>query len=182
MMNKETRMVKLRSTTSGTFTINEPAYNLRRVFPNKGSIQMVPFEILEQLLWQPGFRVAIDTGMLYIDDMQDKIDLGLEEPDTKIPTNIKVLNEAQMLTLLKVKSYDDFLNEISTLPLEQIRQLADYAAENNLVDIAKVEAIERLTGKDIIKMIDKRREFEAADRAAKAKEENRRREGEFNAI
>ena len=48
--------------------------------------------------------------------------------------------------------------------------------------MAKVEIIEKLTGKDIIKMIDKRREFEAADRAAKAKEENRRREGEFNAI
>ena len=182
MINKETRMVKLRSTVSGTFAINEPAYSVNRVFPNKGAIQALPFEIVEQLLWQPGFRAAVDTGMLYIDDMQDKIDLGLEEPETKIPTNIKVLNEAQMLTLLKVKSYDDFLDEIATLPIEQIRNLADYAAENNLVDMSKVEAIERLTGKDIIKMIDKRREFEAADRALKEKEERRRREGEFNAI
>ena len=69
MMNKETRMVRLRSTSASTFVINEPAFNVRRVFPNKGSIQMLPFEVVEQLLWQPGFRVAIDTGKIYIDDM-----------------------------------------------------------------------------------------------------------------
>lgn len=181
-MNKETRMVKIRSTIAGTFSINESSYNVNRVFPGKGSVQSLPFEIVEQLLWQPGFRNAIDSGILYIDDMQDKIDLGLEEPDTKTPTNIRVLNEAQMLTLLKVKSYDDFLKELEGLPIQQIRDLADYAAANNLVDIQKVDAIRQLTGKDVIKMIDKRREFEAADRAAAEKEARRRNEGEFNAI
>lgn len=182
MMNKETRMVRLRSTSASTFVINEPAFNVRRVFPNKGSVQMLPFEVVEQLLWQPGFRVAIDTGKIYIDDMQDKIDLGLEEPETKVPTNIKVLNEAQMLTLLKVKSYDDFLDELATLPIEQIRNLADYAAENNLVDIAKIDAIKQLTGKDVVEMINKRRMFEQAEKASAEREARRRNEGEFNAI
>lgn len=182
MLNQNVRLVKLRSTVVGTFSISEPAYNLVRVFPNKGAVQTVPFDVLEQLLWQPGFRVAIDTGMLYIDDMQDKIDLGLEEPDTKTPTNIKVLNETQMMTLLKVKPYNEFIDELETLPMQQIRDLADYAAENNLVDMQKVDAIKQITGKDIVAMINKRRQFEEADRIAAEKEANRRNEGEFNAI
>ena len=182
MLEQNTRLVKLRSTSTGTFSINEPAYNIRRIFPKKGSVQTVPFDILEQLLWQPGFRAAIDSGLLYIDDMQDKIDLGLEQPDTKVPTNIKVLNETQMMTLLKVKPYNEFIDELGTLPMQQIRDLADYAAENNLVDMQKVDAIKQLTGKDIVAMINKRRQFEEADRIAAEKEANRRNEGEFNAI
>lgn len=177
-----TRMVKLRSTSVGTFVINEPAYGINRVFPNKGSIQTLPFEIVEQLLWQPGFRTAIDTGMIYIDNMQDKIDLGLEEPDATAPKNIRILSEADMLDMLKNKSYDDFINSLEGLPIEQIRSLATYAAENNIVDMAKVDAIKQITGKDIVEMIDRRRKMEEADRAAAEKEQRRRNEGEFNAI
>jgi hypothetical protein len=60
----------------------------------------------------------IDTGMLYIDDMQAKIDLGLEEPGTETPTRIKVFTPEQILTLLKIKKYDDFKAEIDSVSIE----------------------------------------------------------------
>ena len=105
----ETRMVKLRNTSAKTVTVYSSAYNIKRVFNGKGTVQMLPFDAVEQLLWENGFQYMIKTGQLYIDDMQTKIDLGLESPDTKVPTNIKVLTPEQILTLLKVRSYDEFV-------------------------------------------------------------------------
>jgi hypothetical protein len=36
----------------------------------------------------------LTKGILYIDDMEAKIELGLESPDAKQPENIIVLNDA----------------------------------------------------------------------------------------
>lgn len=117
-MTNGQRLVKLTSTDTGTVVVHEPAYSIHREFPGKGTSQMIPFDIMEQLMWRTGFKNMILSGTLYIDNMQDKIDLGLEDPETKDPTNIKVLNEAQIITLLKVKSYEDFVAELETVSAE----------------------------------------------------------------
>lgn len=176
------RMVKLTSTDSGRVIVHEPAFSVHREFPGKGTSQVIPFDVVEQLMWRTGFKNMIMSGTLYIADMQDKIDLGLEEPDTKEPTRIKVLNDQQILTLLKVSSYDKFVNELSTLPSEQINNIITYAVDNEIIDPQKDDYLKKLTGRDILKMITHKRDQEEAEIAAKVKEENRRKEGEFNAI
>lgn len=181
MNTQSTRMVTFKNMTTGTFVINEPAYGIRRVFNAKGAIQTIPFEIVEQLLWSEGFRNCIDNGMIYIENMQDKIDLGLEEPETTEPTNIKILSPERMKAILS-SPMEDFLKEIDGCPMEQIRLLAEYAADNNFVEVDKVDVIKKLTGLDIINMISRRRQAEDADQIAAEKEANRRRDGEFNAI
>lgn len=182
-MNTNTqRMVKVRSTCTGRFVINEPAFNLVREFPTKGSVQMIPYEAIEQLLWQPGFKTAIDTGMIYIDDMQDKIDLGLESPEAKAPERIRVLSEAQMLKLLKVDSYEVFANDITGLPIEQARALVHFAADNNIIDMKKIDTLKAVTGLDAIKIIAAKRANEEADRMIAEKEARARQEGDFNPV
>lgn len=170
----ETRMVNIRSTSTGTVTVHEPAYNIHRVFPNYGSVQKIPFEIVEQLLWSNGFKNLLQKGFLYIDSMQDKIDLGLEDPDTKTPTRLKTLNDGQIITLLKVKSLDEFKTEIESLPSEQIKRIVDYAVENSIVDMEKIDYIKEITGQDIMAMITKNRQIADAEKAEK--ERSRRRE------
>ena len=118
MINNGQRMVKLISTDSGKVVIHEPAYGVHREFLGKGTSQLIPFDTVEQLMWRVGFKNMIMSGTLYITDMKDKIDLGLEEPETKEPTRIKVLNDQQILTLLKVTPYDKFVEELSSLPIE----------------------------------------------------------------
>ena len=119
--------------------------------------------------------------MIYIENMQDKIDLGLEEPETTEPTNIKILSPERMKAILS-SPMENFLKEIDGCPMEQIRLLAEYAADNNFVEVEKVDVIKKLTGLDIINMISRRRQAEDADQIAAEKEANRRRDGEFNAI
>lgn len=168
------RMVTLRSMVNKTVIVNEPAYSIRRVFPNKGAIQTIPFTTVEQLLWSNGFRNMLTTGTLYIDNMQDKIDLGLEEPDTKVPTKIKVLTEEQMLTLMKVRSYGDFVKELSTLPLDQAHALVDYAVKTQTLDSQKINYLRELTGRDALKIISRNRDAEEMDKIQAAKEAARK--------
>lgn len=175
----ETRMVKLRSTVAKTTEIYAPAYGIKREFPGKGVVQMLPFETVEQLLQDNGFQYMIKTGQLYIDDMQTKIDLGLESPDAKAPTNIKVLTPEQILTLLKVRSLDDFKKEMDTVSLEQVNEVVKYAVEHNLIDNDKVNYLKERSGKDVIAMIARKR-LEADAEKANAGKEEKRPEGVFS--
>lgn len=171
------RMVMIKSMANSTVAIYEPAYNVRKIFPKRGSKQVIPFDVVEQLLWTNGFRNMLDAGVLYIENMQDKIDLGLEEPDTKEPTRYKVLNDAQMLTLMKIKSVEDFKKDLADLPKEQINNLVSFAVKNEYLDSEKASILKALTGKDIIKMVSRKHENEELDRLAAEKEQARREEG-----
>lgn len=177
----ETRMVKLRNTSAKTVTVYSSAYNIKRVFNGKGTVQMLPFDAVEQLLWENGFQYMIKTGQLYIDDMQTKIDLGLESPDTKVPTNIKVLTPEQILTLLKVRSYDEFVKEMNTVSIEQAKEVVKYAVEHNLIDNEKVDYLKKRTGKDVIAMIARKR-LEADAEKANAGKDEKRPEGVFSPV
>lgn len=172
----ENRLVNFRSTSTGKVIIHEPAYNIHREFPNYGSVQRIPYEIVEQLLWSNGFKNLLEKGFIYIDNMQDKIDLGLEAPDTKEPTRYKVLNDGQIITLLKVRSLEDFKKEIDTLPAEQIARVVDYAIKNNIVDFDKANYLKDVTGTDILSVIAMNRSVAEAEKAEKAEREHRNRE------
>lgn len=173
-MQTTNRMVRLKSTSTSTVVVSQPSYGIRRVFPNKGSVQAIPFEIMEQLLWSEGFRNLINTGILYIDNMQDKIDLGLEDEGTTQPTRIKIFTDEQILTLLKIKSFDDFRKELATVTIDQAHAVVDYAVKNQIIDSQKVDYLKEITGRDVIKIIARKKEEAEAEKAAAAKEALRR--------
>lgn len=158
------RMVKVTNMVNKTVGVKLPEYGINRKWVRKGQIIPLPFDAVEQMLWHNGFRNMIDKGILYIDSMKDKIDLGLEEEGTTEPTNIKVLNDAQILKLLKVDSFDDFKNTIDSLSEVQIRNVANYAITNKIVDVAKCDYIKDLTNIDILKSISDNTAFEKIDK------------------
>lgn len=175
------RMVKLVSMDSGTVCLYEPAYNVNRIFKGRGTTQVLPFEVVSQMLNTDGFRSMIDMGILYIESMEDKIDLGLEEPGTTEPTNIKVLTDAQKATLLKADTVDEFIKHLEGYTTEQVLTLVDYAVDNKITNIEKANILKELTGKDIISIIAKRRAEEEQDKeiARREAEAERAAEGEF---
>lgn len=177
-----TRMVRFKNTKAETVIVHEPAYGIHREFLGKGTVQVIPFDTVEQLLWRPGFANLIKSGILYIEDMQDKIDLGLEDPDTKTPTKIRILTPEQILTLLKVKDYDNFVKDIEGLSIDQVNNIVDFAVENEILDTKKINYLKELTDRDVLKILARKREMAEADQANAEKEAARRREGEFNSI
>ena len=179
------RMVTLRSTVNYPVNVFSTAYNINRDFTTLGARQVLPFDVVQQLLWDNGFKYMIEHGILYIDDMQTKIDLGLEEPDTTVPTRIRVLEPAQIEKLLKQSSYDEFVKEMNGLSVEQLDNIVDYAVKNNIVDINKSDFLKKYTGRDIVVIIGKKRaNAEAEVREAKraADEAKNGREGDFRRI
>jgi hypothetical protein len=147
------RQVKVRNTVNRTVVMKLPEFGINRVWRGIGVTYPIPFDVLEQALWQSGVKYLFETGILYIDDMQDKIDLGLEPADAKQPENIIVLNDGQKLNLLKVTNFEDFKTKIHELSKDQVDALIDYAIDNKIVDVEKCSYLKELTGRDILKIV-----------------------------
>ena len=175
-MEQNTRMVAIKSTVDRTVVVNRPEFGIRRQWVAKNQTQMIPFDIVQNLYFTVGFQNLINEGILYIDNMQDKIDLGIEDVGTTKPTRVVVLNDSQMLTLLKVKKIDEFIDELSHLPMSQAHALVDFAVKNEIIDKSKVDYLKQLTGRDIVKIIARNREAEEIDKAEALKEQSRKKE------
>ena len=145
--------VKITSTVIGEVSVFQPSIPFRMSWPAKGSTRAVEEEIFEQLLYTPGFKRMIDSGALYIDDMEIKKKYGIEPEDATEPVNVIVLSDADKKKYLTMYSLEKFKEEIKKLPREQLIDLADYAIENGIADFEKSEVLKKLCNKDIIKGI-----------------------------
>ena len=151
-MDKDTK-VKVISTVIGSVGVHLPNLNFVRYWPQKGSVVMIPFSILEEGIFDVGFYNMLKDGDLYIEDMEVKKALGLEPDDAKEPENIVVLNENKMLFLLKTASVDVLKDTLSKVSLEQANNLAQYAIDHQINDFEKADIIKARTGRDITKSI-----------------------------
>lgn len=147
------RMVKVQNMVNKTISIKKPQYNFNKRWTQKNQIIPVPFEALEQMLWDEGIRRFFDRGMLYISEMKDKIDLGLEPEGATEPQNIIVLTDKQINDFLTSKPFVVFKKELEDLSDTQIREIVNYAIIHELADIEKVNYLKKITGVDILKAI-----------------------------
>ena len=112
-------------------------------------------------MYTPGFKYMIDTGMLYIEDMEEKKKLGIEPEDVTEPVNVIVLKDNDMKKYMTMYSAEKFREEIKKLSMEQIDALANYAIEHEIADFEKSEiikkALSKLYNKDVIKAIQMKR-------------------------
>ena len=145
--------VNVTSTTIGEVSVFQPSIPFRASWPSKGSTRAIEEEIIEQLLYTPGFKYMIDTGMLYIEDMEAKKKLGIEPEDAAEPVNVIVLSDVDKSKYMRVYTIEKFKTEVKKLSREQLIDLADYAIENKIADFEKSEALEKLCGKNIIRGI-----------------------------
>ena len=159
----ENRKVMVKSESTGRLSINLPELQLKRIWEKKGTIRPISFEDLQQALYVPGVEYMFKEGMLSIESMQDKIDLGLEPEGTKedSPVNIIILNDSQKKRYLTVLPTSEFKQELEKLPYEQINSLVDYAIEKELMDMDKCDILKEKTGIDIIKAIQLNRQAKA---------------------
>lgn len=157
------RMVKVQNMVNKTIVIRKPEYNLNRRWTQKNQIIPIPFDTLEQALWNEGIRALFDRGMLYIPDMQDKIDLDLEPADATEPQNIIVLTDKQIENLLNNVPFVAFKKELEGLSSTQIREIANYAIIHEIANVEKVNYLKSLTGVDILKAISRNLDIKTAE-------------------
>lgn len=145
--------VNIVNTIRGSILVEVRDIPFRHEWIAQGATYAVEHDVLEQLMYDRGFKYMIDTGMLYIEDMKEKQELGLEPEDAKEPVNIIVLNDKERRRYMVNLSLKEFKDKISKLSYEQVVQLADYAVANRLADFDKAEVLKEICGRDIIQAI-----------------------------
>jgi len=136
-----------------TVSINVKSLPFSREWIGRGAVQKIDFDTLDQIMYDPGVRYMFENGILYIEEMETKQALGLEPEQAKAPVNIIVLNEKQKRDCLIKLPFDQFVDTINKLSIEQVSDLAQYAIDNNMIDIERDRLIKERCGRDIIAAI-----------------------------
>ena len=145
--------VKVENLISSRVNIVIPELSLRRVWEKKGAVKTIPLEQLEEAMYNPGVEALFRDGTLGIEDMEVKKYLGLEPEDAEEPVNIIILNDQQRKRYLTVMPTAEFKEKVRELPIEQVRELAQYAIQNEIANFDKAEIIKKMVGTDIIATI-----------------------------
>ena len=145
--------IRVISKHQGPISVNISDLRFKREWPNKGASVLIEKETLEEMMYDSGFKYMIDTGMLYIEDLEVKKELGLEPEDATEPVNIIVLSDNDMKRMMTAMPQFEFDAKLKTLNYEQMLALADFAIKNELGDFGKCDAIKKACGKDILTAI-----------------------------
>lgn len=170
----EQRLVTLKSGVPGTVSVVYPQYGVNRRWMKMGQPMQIPFETVQQCLWENGFDRMIRSGILYIESMQDKKDLGLEPSDAEAPVNIITFTEKELEELLTSVPFKTFKERVLSAPKLQVDNLIDYAINHDKIDMEKVNFLKELTSRDILKAISSKREDEEAEKRAAEQEKARK--------
>lgn len=151
MENKKVVVVNMVDAQVG---IKNPDFRYQANWPMKGSKVRIDKELLDDLMYEEGVKYLFDNGILYIDDMQDKIDLGLEEEGTTEPTNIVVWDEATIKKYITVKPLHEFKTDFDKLSRDQQEEVARYMVKNELIgSLEKAEYVQKKTEIDVISAV-----------------------------
>lgn len=145
--------IVVKSMSSGKVIINSPNLRFKREWPKKNAKVSVDAELLKELLYEPGVEYMIKSGLLFIEDMDFKKEVGLEPEDAKQPVNIIPLDEKKMQRILKLMPASQVEAELTALNTEQKRMLTTYAIENELIMMDRVDMIKNICGVDLLKAV-----------------------------
>lgn len=158
------RTVLLQNMVNKTIGLNKPEYGIKVKWTKKGQCIPLPFDTVQQMIFDEGFYRMLENGYLYINDMKDKIDLGLEPAGATESENIKVLSDEKIESLLKKLPFSVFKRELANYNKTQIESLINYAIVNECLDAEKSDYLKELTGIDILKAVSLNRDLAKADK------------------
>lgn len=153
--------VKIENLISSRVILSMPELRLKRVWEKKGAIKTIPFEQLEEAIYDPGVESLFVDGVLGIADMDVKKKLGLEPEEAEEPVNIIVLSDKERKEWLVDLSVAEFRNKIKDLPREQVIELANYAVDNEITNFEKSEILKRAVGIDVLSRVKLNRDNKA---------------------
>lgn len=148
----ENKQVVITNTIKSRVGINVPELLLKRVWEKKNVKKTIDFNTLQQAFYDPSVEYLFREGILYIDDMDVKIALGLEEEGAET-LNIVVLSDNELKRYLTTMPVFEFKEKVKALGREQVQSLVDYAIENELTAYDKCEILKEITQTDIIKAV-----------------------------
>jgi hypothetical protein len=135
-------------------TLPQNGYMIEKRWAQKGAKVLIDKESLREGIYLPGVEYMFKTGILYIEDMDFKIELGLEEPETKTPTNIIPMDEKYLERVMKRMPIAEMKQAVKKMSPDQLQELVLYASSQNDIQLDRITAIKELTGTDLFKVIE----------------------------
>ena len=146
------------SMVSGNVGLTLPHLRVNKTWPKKGTKLPVEKNILREAIYEPGVEYMFKNGILYIEDMDFKIELGLEEEGAKAPTAIIPVDEKYLERILKRMPLAEMKKVVKEMNDNQRRELIDYAAEQNDIQLDRISALKDIVGIDLFKVIELKRQ------------------------
>ena len=135
-------------------SLPQNGYMIEKHWPQKGAKVLIDKDSLREGIYLPGVEYMFKKGILYIEDMDFKIELGLEEPEAKVPTNIIPMDEKYLERVMKRMPLVEMKQVIKKMSQDQIQELILYASSQNDIQLDRITAIKELTGTDLFKVIE----------------------------
>ena len=142
--------VMVTSMVGGTISVS--ALN-HRVWNKKGQKLPVSKDILREAIYEPGVEYMFKKSILQIEDMDFKIELGLEAEGTKVPTEILPMDEKFMNRVLKLMPVPEMKTTIDKMTMVQKQELVDFAVKQNDISLDRIKIVSDKCGVDILKTI-----------------------------
>ena len=147
----ENKKVIIENMVNSRVGIDIPELRLTRVWERKGAKKPIDFDILKEAIYNEGVDYMFRNGILYIDDMDVKIELGLEEEGA--PAQIKVLKDEDCEELWNKATLKVFKEALENYSKEQLQILADYAVAHKILNLDKSNSLRKKIGYDVVKVI-----------------------------
>lgn len=148
------------SMVNGIVGITMPNSRIKKVWPKRGTKLPVDKDFLREAIYEPGVEYMFKKGILYIDDMDFKIELGLEAEGTKAPTEIIPVDEKYLNRVLKLMPISEMKTAINKMSDNQKKELLDYTVEQNDIQLDRLSTLKDLLGIDVLKVIELKRQKE----------------------
>jgi len=145
----------VRKLASGIVSYRIPGKLIARKWKGDNARVKVPYEELEDCVFDPNIRTLFEKGYLYIEDKEARVRLQLEEPDPSIQSETKlVLTKEQINDLLYKDTFYNFKKKVEKLADETKELLIevaiqgakhagvekyDYIRKNFYVDVEKIQ-------------------------------------------
>ena len=131
-----------------------------RVWNKKGQKLPVSKDVLREAIYEPGVEYMFKKGILYIDDMDFKIELGLESEGTTTPTEILPVDDKYLNRVLKLMPIAEMKTAIDKMSIVQKQELVDYASKQNDIQLDRLAIVSDKCKVDILKTIELNRQKE----------------------
>ncbi len=151
-MNEKVTVI---SNSKSVVSVFVPELKLKRTWNKKGAKVLIDRETLEEAMYDPGIEYMFKEGILYIQDMQTKIDLGIEPEGAAEPENVIILTDEEKKKWMTDSTRQSWqLKEmLQKLSHEGRKDFCDFVIENELLDGKKATVIKEVCGVDVIKGI-----------------------------
>lgn len=130
-----------------------PDLKLKKSWARKGAKVLIDKDILEEAMFDPGVEYMFKSGLLYVQDVKTKIDLGLEPEGATASKNVFMSDEEKEEYMSSKKQAWQLEEKLKELSHEGKRDFCDYVVEHELFDSKKSNIIKKICGVDTVHAI-----------------------------